>query len=106
MKIENSDHLDCIHPLESNSNSLQRELSQLEKVYHSPWRELCKGMAAAQKSPCDASSAPNHQSSVGLNRDSSIDANKTHSERGIASDDEEEEEDDKEEDDDVIDRLQ
>ncbi|GAB2288274.1 hypothetical protein Dimus_022614 [Dionaea muscipula] len=31
-------------------------------------------------SPGDASSAPNHQSSVGLNRDSSIGANKTHSE--------------------------
>ncbi|GAB2292539.1 hypothetical protein Dimus_026774, partial [Dionaea muscipula] len=31
-------------------------------------------------SPDDASSAPNHQSSVGLNRDSSIGANKTHSE--------------------------
>ncbi|GAB2270349.1 hypothetical protein Dimus_005252 [Dionaea muscipula] len=32
MKIENSDHLECIHPFESNSDSLQRELSQLEKV--------------------------------------------------------------------------
>ncbi|GAB2283549.1 hypothetical protein Dimus_018056 [Dionaea muscipula] len=31
-------------------------------------------------SPGDASSAPNHQSSVGLNGDSSIGANKTHSE--------------------------
>ncbi|GAB2290408.1 hypothetical protein Dimus_024686, partial [Dionaea muscipula] len=31
-------------------------------------------------SPGDASSAPNHQSSVGLNRDSSIGTNKTHSE--------------------------
>ncbi|GAB2282048.1 hypothetical protein Dimus_016605, partial [Dionaea muscipula] len=29
-------------------------------------------------SPSDASSAPNHQSSVGLNGDSSIGANKTH----------------------------
>ncbi|GAB2268809.1 hypothetical protein Dimus_003754 [Dionaea muscipula] len=55
-------------------------------------------------SPGDASSAPNHQSSVGLNGDSSIDANKTHFERGITSDDDEE--DDEEEDDDVIDRLQ
>ncbi|GAB2278269.1 hypothetical protein Dimus_012958 [Dionaea muscipula] len=55
-------------------------------------------------SPGDASSAPNHQSSVGLNKDSSIGANKTHSERGITNDDEEE--DDQEEDDDVIDRLQ
>ncbi|GAB2275228.1 hypothetical protein Dimus_009989 [Dionaea muscipula] len=31
----------------------------------------------------DASSAPNRRSSVGLNGDSSIDANKTHFERGI-----------------------
>ncbi|GAB2278757.1 hypothetical protein Dimus_013432 [Dionaea muscipula] len=54
-------------------------------------------------SPGDASSAPNHQSSVGLNGDSSIDANKTHFERGITSDDDEE---DDEEEDDVIDRLQ
>ncbi|GAB2278418.1 hypothetical protein Dimus_013102 [Dionaea muscipula] len=54
-------------------------------------------------SPGDASSAPNHQSSVRLNGDSSIGANKTHFERGITSDDEEE---DDEEDDDVIDRLQ
>ncbi|GAB2265806.1 hypothetical protein Dimus_000841 [Dionaea muscipula] len=54
----------------------------------------------------DASSAPNHQSSVGLNGDSSIGANKTHSERGITNDDEEEEDEEEEEDDDVIDRLQ
>ncbi|GAB2275769.1 hypothetical protein Dimus_010520 [Dionaea muscipula] len=55
-------------------------------------------------SPGDASSAPNHQSSVGLNEDSSIGSNKTYSERGITSDEEEEdeEEDEEEEDDDDV----